>query len=50
MSVYHTLQALNIELPPVGTPAAAYLPFVQTGNLVMLSGCLLYTSPSPRDS
>jgi len=38
MSVHHTLQALNIELPPVGTPAAAYLPFVQTGNLVMLSG------------
>jgi enamine deaminase RidA (YjgF/YER057c/UK114 family) len=38
MSVYDKLQALNITLPPVATPAAVYLPFVQTGNLVFLSG------------
>ena len=38
MSVYDKLQALNIALPPVATPAAVYLPFVQTGNLVFLSG------------
>jgi len=38
MSVYDTLKSLNIELPPVGVPAAAYLPFVQTGNLVFVSG------------
>ena len=38
MSVYDTLQQLNITLPPVATPAAAYVPFVQTGNLVFLSG------------
>ncbi|MBU3739133.1 MAG: RidA family protein [Rhodoferax sp.] len=38
MSVYDTLQQLNINLPPVATPAAAYVPFVQTGNLVFLSG------------
>ena len=38
MSVYQTLQALNIQLPPVATPAAAYVPFVQTGNLVFISG------------
>jgi enamine deaminase RidA (YjgF/YER057c/UK114 family) len=25
-------------LPPVSTPAAAYVPFVQSGNLVFLSG------------
>jgi len=25
-------------LPPVATPAAAYVPFAQTGNLVLLSG------------
>lgn len=37
-SVYDTLQALNIELPPVATPAAAYVPYVQTGSLVFLSG------------
>lgn len=38
MSVYDQLKALNIELPPVATPAAAYVPFVRTGNLVFLSG------------
>ena len=32
------LQQLGIELPPVATPAAAYVPFVQTGKLVFLSG------------
>lgn len=34
MSIYDTLSALNISLPPVATPAAAYVPFVQTGKLV----------------
>ena len=38
MSVYDQLTRLGISLPPVATPAAAYLPFVQTGNLVFLSG------------
>ncbi len=38
MSVYDKLKELDITLPPVATPAAAYLPFVQTGNLVFLSG------------
>ena len=37
-SVYDRLKTLGIELPPVATPAAAYVPFVQTGNLVFLSG------------
>jgi enamine deaminase RidA (YjgF/YER057c/UK114 family) len=32
------LQELNITLPPVSVPAAAYVPFVRTGNLVFLSG------------
>ena len=36
--IYDKLAALGITLPPVATPAAAYLPFVQTGNLVFLSG------------
>lgn len=27
-----------MTLPPVAIPAAAYVPFVQTGNLVFLSG------------
>jgi enamine deaminase RidA (YjgF/YER057c/UK114 family) len=38
MSVYTRLEELKISLPPVATPAAAYVPFAQTGNLVFLSG------------
>ena len=38
MSVYDQLQSLHITLPPVAVPAAAYVPFMQTGNLVFLSG------------
>jgi enamine deaminase RidA (YjgF/YER057c/UK114 family) len=38
MSVYDRLKSLGIELPPVATPAAAYVPFVRTGKLVFLSG------------
>ena len=37
-SIADKLKALNITLPEVATPAAAYLPFVQTGKLVFLSG------------
>jgi enamine deaminase RidA (YjgF/YER057c/UK114 family) len=37
-NVYDQLAALSITLPAVAIPAAAYLPFVQTGNLVFLSG------------
>jgi enamine deaminase RidA (YjgF/YER057c/UK114 family) len=38
MSVYDTLAQLGITLPAVAVPAAAYVPFVQTGQLVFLSG------------
>lgn len=38
MNIYDTLQQLQITLPPVAIPAAAYVPFVQTGRLVFLSG------------
>jgi enamine deaminase RidA (YjgF/YER057c/UK114 family) len=38
MSVYDKLSSLGITLPPVAAPAAAYVPFVRTGNLVFLSG------------
>ena len=37
-NIYDKLKALGITLPPVAAPAAAYLPFVQTGKLVFLSG------------
>ena len=32
------LLALGITLPPLSVPAAAYVPFVRTGNLVFISG------------
>ena len=38
MTIAARLQALGIELPPLAIPAAAYLPFVQTGSLVFISG------------
>jgi enamine deaminase RidA (YjgF/YER057c/UK114 family) len=38
MSVDARLKSLGIELPPLAAPAAAYLPFVQTGSLVFISG------------
>ena len=38
MDIYAKLTKLSIVLPPVATPAAAYVPFVATGNLVFLSG------------
>ena len=37
-SIQQRLQALGISLPPVGVPAAAYVPFVRTGNLLFVSG------------
>jgi len=36
--IYGKLKSLGITLPPVAVPVAAYLPFMQTGNLVFLSG------------
>ena len=38
MTLKDRLQSLGITLPPIGVPAAAYVPFVRTGNLVFVSG------------
>ncbi len=38
MTIASRLQELGIALPPVATPAAAYVPWVRTGNLVFISG------------
>ena len=38
MSVYDKLKELNITLPEVAVPAAAYLPYMQSGNQLFLSG------------
>jgi enamine deaminase RidA (YjgF/YER057c/UK114 family) len=32
------LAALGIQLPPLAVPAAAYVPYVKTGNLLFVSG------------
>ena len=37
-TIAERLAALGITLPAVATPAAAYVPFVRTGNLVFISG------------
>lgn len=39
-SPYEKLKALNITLPELSIPLAAYVPFVQTGKLIFLSGHL----------
>ncbi len=38
MNVYEKLKELGLELPPLAVPAAAYVPFAQTGKTVFLSG------------
>ena len=47
MNIYDQLSALNITLPPVSVPAAAYVPFVQTGNLVFVSGHIAKKDGAP---
>jgi enamine deaminase RidA (YjgF/YER057c/UK114 family) len=48
MSVYDRLESLGIVLPPVAVPAAAYVPFVRTGNLVFISGHIARQQGKPR--
>ena len=38
MTIYTKLQTMGITLPDLAIPAAAYVPFVKTGNLIFLSG------------
>jgi enamine deaminase RidA (YjgF/YER057c/UK114 family) len=38
MSVNETLRSLGITLPPPTPPGAAYVPTVQTGNLLFVAG------------
>jgi|SRR6185436_13106344 len=38
MSVYEKLEQLHITLPTPNPPAAAFVPFVRSGNLVFVSG------------
>ncbi len=41
------LQALGITLPPLSTPAAAYVPFVRSGDLVFVSGHIAKKAGKP---
>jgi enamine deaminase RidA (YjgF/YER057c/UK114 family) len=47
MSVYDTLARMGIEVPRVTPPVAAYLPYVQTGNLIFVSGHIAKRSGQP---
>ena len=38
MSVYEKLRVLNITLPKLDPPVAAFVPFVRAGNLIFISG------------
>lgn len=47
MSIYENLKKLNIELPVVAAPVAAYVMHAQTGNTVFLSGHIAKKSGQP---
>jgi hypothetical protein len=38
VSVYEGLEALNIALPKLTPPVAAFVPFLRSGNLIFLAG------------
>ncbi len=38
MSIYKQLNDLNITLPELTPPVAAFVPYLRTGNLIFLSG------------
>jgi len=48
MSIVQRLKELGIELPPVAVPAAAYVPFVRTGDLVFVSGHIAKRDGKPH--
>ena len=47
MSVYEKLRDLDITLPELTAPVAAFLPFVSAGNLLFLSGHIAKTEGKP---
>jgi enamine deaminase RidA (YjgF/YER057c/UK114 family) len=48
MSAYERLRALEITLPEVAPPAAAFALYVRTGNLVFVSGHIAKKDGKPR--
>jgi enamine deaminase RidA (YjgF/YER057c/UK114 family) len=47
MSVYQKLESLKIVLPPLKPPAAAFVPYVRTGNLIFVSGHIALSDGKP---
>ena len=47
MSVYDKIEALNITLPALTPPVAAFVPFLRTGSLLFLSGCIAKINGEP---
>jgi enamine deaminase RidA (YjgF/YER057c/UK114 family) len=47
VSVYEKLGALNITLPELSPPVAAFVPFLRTGNLLFLSGHIAKNGAKP---
>jgi enamine deaminase RidA (YjgF/YER057c/UK114 family) len=47
VSAYQELESLGIPIPPVTAPAAAFVPFVQTGELLFLSGNIARRNGKP---
>ena len=47
MSVYEKLRSLNIALPEVTAPVAAFVPFVRAGNLIFVSGHIAKKNGQP---
>jgi enamine deaminase RidA (YjgF/YER057c/UK114 family) len=47
MSVYEKLDALNITLPELTAPVAAFVPFLRSGNLLFSSGHIAKISGKP---
>jgi enamine deaminase RidA (YjgF/YER057c/UK114 family) len=47
MSVYEKLDALNIALPELTPPVAAFVPFLRSGNLLFLSGHIAKNDGKP---
>jgi enamine deaminase RidA (YjgF/YER057c/UK114 family) len=48
VSVYDVLKSLDIVLPEVEPPVAAFLPFLRSGNHVYLSGHIARVNGAPR--
>ena len=47
MSVYTKLEQLNIQLPPLTAPVAAFAPFVRSGHNLYLSGHIAKQNGKP---